>query len=328
MTTPSTSWREDVAADETERFARYATLVTDLQKKRDAKYGPGRALHRKQLTGLAGRLEVKGNLPAWAAHGLFASPATYEVLARLSNGGVDKQRDSTGDVRGYAFSVKGVSGESALGGAATAQDFLLINHPSFSSPKSAEFIGMIQAVANGPWALIKYFVSTYGLFAGLGRVKKLKDGVDRPFTGFATERFFSAAPIACGPYACRVRLLPASSEVNAAASADWGTDMLARVRKGTLVHELQLQPFVDEKTTPIEDASVDWSESVSPYVTVAHLTLPQHTLDDVEVKRLADLAEKGVFDPWRALAAHRPLGDVMRARKVIYFASQQTRGAS
>ena len=29
----------------------------------------------------------------------------------------------------------------------------------------------------------------------------------------------------------------------------------------------------------------------------------------------------------QALAAHRPLGDVQRARKVVYFASQQGRGA-
>jgi hypothetical protein len=38
-------------------------------------------------------------------------------------------------------------------------------------------------------------------------------------------------------------------------------------------------------------------------------------------------AEKSVFDPWQALAAHRPLGDVQRARKVVYFESQKGRGA-
>ena len=37
--------------------------------------------------------------------------------------------------------------------------------------------------------------------------------------------------------------------------------------------------------------------------------------------------EAAVFDPWQALAAHRPLGDVMRARKVVYFESQKGRGA-
>jgi hypothetical protein len=37
--------------------------------------------------------------------------------------------------------------------------------------------------------------------------------------------------------------------------------------------------------------------------------------------------EQATFDPWQALAAHRPLGAIMRARKHAYFASQKTRGA-
>mgnify|MGYP002755894772 CR=1 FL=1 len=43
---------------------------------------------------------------------------------------------------------------------------------------------------------------------------------------------------------------------------------------------------------------------------------------------IRDRAESAVFDPWQALAAHRPLGDVMRARKAVYFVSQQGRGAA
>ena len=45
----------------------------------------------------------------------------------------------------------------------------------------------------------------------------------------------------------------------------------------------------------------------SPYSTVARLTLP-----------CQDCA---------GVAAHRPLGDVQRARKVVYFESQKGRGA-
>jgi len=34
------------------------------------------------------------------------------------------------------------------------------------------------------------------------------------------------------------------------------------------------------------------------------------------------------FDPWDALADHRPVGEIMRARKAAYFASQKERGAA
>jgi hypothetical protein len=37
--------------------------------------------------------------------------------------------------------------------------------------------------------------------------------------------------------------------------------------------------------------------------------------------------EAAIFDPWGALMEHRPLGDVMRARKVVYYASEKERGA-
>ncbi len=66
----------------------------------------------------------------------------------------------------------------------------------------------------------------------------------------------------------------------------------------------------------------------TPYVTVARLTLPQQDTQSKAGQALAVQIEAGVFDPWQALAAHRPLGDVMRARKVVYFESQKGRGAA
>ena len=86
-----------------------------------------------------------------------------------------------------------------------------------------------------------------------------------------------------------------------------------------------MQPWVSEDVTPIEDASVNWP---TPYTTVATLELPQQDLSDAQATAFAQQAEASVFDPWQALAAHRPLGDVQRARKVIYFESQKGRGAA
>jgi hypothetical protein len=86
-----------------------------------------------------------------------------------------------------------------------------------------------------------------------------------------------------------------------------------------------LQPFVSEHLTPIEDASVNWP---SPYHTVAHLTLPAQDTSSAAGQALARKIEASVIDPWQALAAHRPLGDVQRARRVVYFVSQKGRNAA
>jgi hypothetical protein len=117
-----------------------------------------------------------------------------------------------------------------------------------------------------------------------------------------------------------VKLAAASSEVNPAAAHDWAADIYSRLERGPLRYDLQVQFFTDEERTPIEDASVNWQ---APYLTVARLSIPRQQPDQA----FADEVEAARFDPWNALVEHRPLGEVMRARKVAYFASQQHRSA-
>ncbi|MBV7455837.1 catalase [Acidovorax sp. sif1233] len=322
---PSTDWKEVVAPDEARRFAGYARQFAELQARKSHKYGNGRGLHRKQLTAARGQLQVLGDLPAFASHGLFAQPAQYDVRVRLSNGGMDKASDRKPDIRGFSFSVLGVKGDSALGnGPAKSQDFTLINQEKFAFPQSGEFVDFVVAASHGGGALIKFLVQRHGLLGAARQIAKTAKTFGRPFGGFAAHAVHSAAPIACGPYAVRVRLVPhvANGAPVTQVQDDWNAEFSTRLRQQDLVWDLQLQPFVDEATTPIEDASVDWP---TPYTTVARLTLPRQ--DPAADPALAAEVEAAVFDPWQALAAHRPLGDVMRARKVVYFESQKGRGA-
>ena len=326
MSAPSTDWREQIAADETERFAGYAQQFADMQRAKSAKYGPGRGLHRKQHLGLSARLDVLDKLPAHARHGLFAASRSFEAWVRLSNGSADKASDARPDVRGFAIKVRGLSGPGALGGDTKSQDFTLIPPAAFAFARTDEFVGLALSASRSPGALLKYLVKRYGLIGGLRQGRRLTKSIGTPFPGFAAATFHSAAPLACGPYAVRVRLRPRGT-VAPASGTEWARDMAERLRVGPLVHELQLQFFTHEATTPIEDASVDWPERESPYVTVARLTLPRQDADSAAGQALAAQIEAAVFDPWSALAEHRPLGDVMRARKVVYFESQKQRGA-
>lgn len=326
MSNATTDWKEVISPDEASRHQGYARDFEQIQARKSEKYGKGRALHRKQQLGLKGRFEVLGSLPPQARHGLFAAPASYDAWVRLSNGGPDRQADHKPDVRGFAVKVKGVSGPGALGSGPTeAQDFLLINHPAFAFAGADEFVGLAKHLVQGPGALFGYLVRRYGMFGALGMMKRLGATFKRPFSGFATENFHSAAPIACGPYAARVRLRAASGEPRPGASGDWAGDFMRRLAQGPLAFDLQLQFFVDEKRTPIEDASVDWSEDVAPYVSVGVLTLPPQDHSSSAGRQLSAEIEAAAFDPWIALMDHRPLGEVMRARRVVYFQSQQGR---
>jgi hypothetical protein len=324
-----TGWAERIAPDEAQRHAAGAAALREIQRAKSARYGQGRALHRKPLLALKGTLRVRADVPAYAAHGLFAAPAAYETWVRLSNGGPDVRRDRTPDIRGLALRVQGVQGESALGGAASHQDFTLINQKAFAFPDSRPFFGLVIGASKGPLGLLGWALKTYGPLGMLGALKKLKSNVERAWSGYATEPFYSAAPIACGPAAVRVRLLPPAGQLSdPQASQDWGADVARRLAAGPLVWRLQLQFFVDEAQTPIEDASVDWPESISPYIDVAELEVAAPEAGTGTGTAFAEAVERAVFDPWAALLAHRPLGEVMRARKQAYYASQQERAAA
>ena len=325
---PSTAWKEVVGADEELRFAAHARRFAEIQQRKAARYGPGRALHRKQRTAAHGTLEVLNGLPPFVKYGLFATPGEHEVWVRTSNGGMDHAADQAPDIRGFAFKVFGVQGPSALGdGPARSQDFLLINQEAFAFRGSAEFVDFVVAASHGQGALLSHLFKRHGPIGGLRQLGRLLRMAGRPFGGFASEPMHSAVPMACGPFAVRVRLLPA--QANGAgrreARSDWDADFSGRLARQALHWDLQLQPFVSEQATPIEDASVNWP---TPFTTVARLMLPRQDTNDAQGQALARQVEAAVFDPWQALLEHRPLGEVQRARKVVYFESQRGRGAA
>jgi hypothetical protein len=325
---PSTEWREQLDGDEERRFAAFAERIAAIQQKKSLKFGAGRAFHRKQLLALRARLEVLPDLPPHASQGLFAKPGSYDAWVRLSNGGADIASDRKPDVRGFAVRVLGVTGPGALGGTTQAQDFVLINRQVFGFSKPDEFVELVLALFTGPLALLRHITRRYGLVRGIKRLSEVVKSIARPFGGFASESFFSAAPIANGPYAVRVRLRPegVTPTADGKAASDWAADLRAHLQRGPLQYALQLQFYTDDTTTPIEDAAVDWAESSAPYVTVGRLTIPQQSLDDAAAQQLARDIDRATFDPWEALVEHRPLGGIMRARKHAYFASQKTRG--
>jgi hypothetical protein len=320
MSAPSQDWKEVIPAGEAEEFESLGTLFRQIHERLRAKHGAGRAFHLKPIAPLKGRLDVLPDLPAYAAQGLFAAPASFPVVIRLSNGAFEPQSDKTPDIRGYALSIEGVTGTSALhGGAATTQDFLLINREVFGIRTVRQFVELVDALTRGPLAALWFLLRTFGPIGAVRELLRIVGGIRQPFSGFLSEDFFSAAPVAWGPYAARVRLrpaVPAGPPVTA-----WREDVAYQLRNGPVTHELQAQFFVDEARTPIEDALQPWD---APFVTVARLTVEAPTDDPA----FAAAVEQRKFDPYNALVEHRPIGFVMRARKTMYYISQKVRGVA
>ncbi|HEU5118390.1 MAG TPA: DUF1304 domain-containing protein, partial [Isosphaeraceae bacterium] len=76
-----------------------------------------------------------------------------------------------------------------------------------------------------------------------------------------------------------------------------------------------VQTRTDPETMPIEDASVEWDASRAPFQKVATVRIPAQEFD---FPAMWDFAENLSFTPWHSLEAHRPLGGINRARRVVY----------
>jgi hypothetical protein len=335
MTTPSTEWKETVVAGEDAKYEAYAERLRALQRAAARGTGPAsRALHAKGNCGALAELTVLPDLPDHARAGLFANPATYRAYVRYSNGSGARQADTRGDVRGVAIKCVGVPGKKIIPGMEDerTQDFLLIRTPSIPFRDADEFIAVVTAAGQNPLLLLPRVIGRLGIGRALELLPSIAKGLKEPMGSVATTHYFSAAPICYGPYAVHYALAPqarAEADGPRPRSADYiRQDLALRLAQGPVVYDLRVQFYVDEAKTPIEDASVEWTERDAPFVTVARLTLPRQDLDGPRGKKIADYIEGLSFDPWHALEAHRPLGNVMRARNHAYRLSTQERGAA
>jgi hypothetical protein len=300
-----------------------------------------RGVHAKGHGLLRGELVVLDNLAPHLAQGLFAHPARYPVAMRFSTIPGDVLDDSVSTPRGLAVKVMGVEGERLPGSAGdTTQDFVMVNGPAFGAPTTAKFLESLKlltpttdkapglktfasALARGTETVIEAFGGKSGTLIGLG---------GHPETHILGETFYSQAPILYGDYIAKFCLAPTGDlaalkdvAIDAGDDPDALRDAVAvyfATQGGTW--ELRVQLCTDLATMPIEDSSVEWSQAASPYVVVAFLTVDaQASWSDANVKSI----EEGMaFSPWHGIAAHRPLGSVMRARKAAYAHSAELRG--
>jgi hypothetical protein len=96
-------------------------------------------------------------------------------------------------------------------------------------------------------------------------------------------------------------------------------------RDHSAVWDVRVQLCRDLTKMPIENSAVVWPEELSPFIPVAQLTVAQQPAWSDARSVLVD--DQTAFSPWHGIAAHRPLGSIMRVRKAAYEASAQFRAS-
>ena len=294
-----------------------------------------RASHAKTSGILKGELVVHDGLAPAFRQGLFARPGTYPALARLAQGPGEHLSDRVSTHRGLSLKLFGVAGEKLDGHGQDTQDFVLATGPVFPDPDAAGFLASMKMIetATGRPDGVKAAVSTTARV--LNTAIRTVTGSDVPrldFFGHAplhpvAESYHSQAAIRYGDHVAKVALFPVGPEQVALAgktldpSADpdvFRNATVAYFREHGATFEFRVQLCTGLEAMPVEDASVQWNEADSPYVTVATLTLPRQ--EALSPARVMHVEETLSFRPAHSLAAHRPLGSLMRARLQVYRA--------
>jgi len=323
---PATNWQERVDPGEAQRFERYAEQLREMQRKNARDGLPSRALHAKAQLGLTAEFSVLPDLPEHARVGPFAKPGVFRAYVRYSNGAGRRQSDAKPDVRGVAVKLLGVEGKKIIPGMedARTQDFLMIRSSVTPFRNADEFVPFVQAVVS-PLKGLPRVIGLLGFGRTLQILRTAMRQLGQPLASLAETRWFSAVPIQFGGHAVRYSLVPraAASGAKLAPSPDMlAEEMAGRLRKAPVEYDFQVQFFVDEKSTPIEDASVEWD---APWLTIGRLTLPVQEVNSEAGRKTAELVERLSFDPWHALVELRPLGNIQRARNAAYRLSSQER---
>ncbi|WP_158881540.1 catalase family protein [Rhodanobacter sp. L36] len=321
------------------------SLLETLQKINEITFKDGghglRSVHAKSHGLLTGELQVFDDLPPVLAQGLFAQSGTYPLLMRFSTVPGDLLDDKVSTPRGVAIKLIGVPGERVDGSEGdTTQDFVMVNGPAFGAKDAKHFLSNLKLVAATTDRSESLKIAFSALARGAEKVVEAFGGKSsaivalggQPETHILGDTFYSQVPSLYGPYIAKFSIAPVSPELTVLRDAPVDLhDKPDGLRDAVNAHfaqhggnwELRVQLCTDLEKMPVEDASVAWPEDESPFIPVARISVPSQPAWNEA--RAAAMDDGLSFNPWHALAAHRPIGSIMRVRKVVYDVMSKVR---
>ncbi|WP_313025337.1 catalase family protein [Pseudomonas lopnurensis] len=293
-----------------------------------------RDAHAKAHGCVRAEVSVRAELDADLRHGVFSEPGkTWQAWVRLSNGNAYPQFDRIKDARGMAVKLLDVPGEKLTADPRHAgeQDFVMFNHPVFFVRDVAEYRSNFAAQAQGKKALA-FFPSadprSWELRHLLIALQTLAPAPESP----VATTYSSVAPYRLGPHNIKYRVIPTPEQCPDYRLPEQNRDLPNFLRsalhrqlsldRAPACFALQVQRQNAEYYMPIEDTSIEWDASISPFETVADIRLPPQDFDSPEQNLACDNLS---FNPWHALPAHRPIGGINRLRKAVYEAISRYR---
>ena len=277
----------------------------------------------KTVACLNAHFQVHDKLPENLQHGIFSSAKNYPAILRFAN--ATNHDDSKKDIRGVSIRLSNVEGD-ILWGQPGIQDFIFNSYPALFVATPEQFLEFIQARQED--AKLSFFFNPFNphlksfwiVFKAREKHKSLFDiryWSTVPFQlGEATDQVMKYSLIPCSDYTTKKVVSPGEHQFRGA--------MKKHLKQTQACFYFAVQPQVDVQTMPIEDASVIWDETVSPFQKVATIRISEQNFDTPDALKAC---EQSSFNPWQSLSAHKPLGKMNAVRRSVYDKAAKLRGS-
>ena len=284
------------------------------------RYAPGeaqRAGNTKTYGIVRGTFEVLDDIPEAMRQGVFADTRSFPAWVRFAGPGPLAPPDiEDNGILSIGVKLMGIEGEKLIDDEKWTQDFTGISAPTFTTPDIVENLKLQRRILDGTPLL--YFLSPID--------SHLLDGImqalyARTHSSPLEASYYSCVAYLLGEgqamhYSIRPRVTQ-KSKIPRSFPDDYLREAMARTfREREVVFDFMIQLQTDPHRMPIENASVEWPERLSPSVSVARLRLPAQTFDSPGQLAFADNLS---FNTWHCVAEHRPLGNLNRTRKSLYL---------
>lgn len=282
-----------------------------------------RGVHAKGHACVKAHFTVNEQLNKQLQYGVLATPGKqYKSWIRFSNSGSNmaKSDDNAKDARGMAIKLLNV-GDNLNGG--TTQEFIAHNSPAFFVTSVKDYNAFVATKGNP-----KYFIQGYNpLKWRIRELWQLVTAYAEPPHSPLWAEYFSNTAYKLGPHNVKFKMqacgVPSKQASRDETDPDFLKHTLAQeLSNGAACMQLAVQLQHADKQMPIEDATVLWKESESPFIPVASIEILQQTFDTPAQQQFC---ENLSYSPWNALAAHKPVGALNRARQFVYEASSSYR---
>lgn len=309
-----------------------------------------RDAHANGYAALKAEFEIMGNLPPELSQGVYAQAGKHEAVIRFSNGSSRVLPDKlSGNAQGMAIKVFDIPGKKLAPNEADSlnMDYNLINNPVFFCNTAEHyvfisklFLKLTDFFEKGALGKLEFAAlwatenkKAFPNWEALKELNALKTFEKIPAINSFLYEFYSMGAVRHGDYMAKIRVIPTSEtkqkiqdkEVNIE-SEDWPyrSSIIKEIAKNDLTFELQVQLCNDLDKLPINDLTVEWDQELSPFQTVAKITIFQQ---EVPKDGNFEIMENLSFTPFRTIEANSPIGNLQRTRQQAYVTSSTSRHA-